>query len=63
MFRNRVWDYMPEFTKALKRQLEGDQRRWGDTWKERPEEGQEERIWVILLGYFDQWRNGGVPIP
>jgi len=54
---------MPEFTKALKRQLEGDQRRWGDTWKERPEEGQEERIWVILLGYFDQWRNGGVPIP
>lgn len=62
-FREFVWEYMPEFVEALKEQLESDQKRWGDTWKDRPEEGQEERIWEHIRTYFDQWKNAGVPIP
>jgi len=63
MFRNRVWDYMKEFVEKLTEQLESDQERWGDTWKERPHEGQELRIFEDIRNYKDRFVNGGVPVP
>ena len=58
-----VWDFLPEFTEALQKQLESDEKRWGDTWKHRIRGGQEKRIRAILDNYFDQWEHGGNPIP
>ena len=56
-------DYLPETIEALTRQLEEDQARWGDTWKMRPRDGQEERVFARFKDYFDQYRNAGTPIP
>lgn len=56
-------DYLPEFTKALQEQLVKDQFRWGDTWKKRPINGQEERTKAVFNNYFDQFENAGTPIP
>lgn len=63
MFRQFVWDYFPEFVKALHSQLESDNRRWGDTWKERSIENQEERIFSHIQDYRDQFEKGGQPVP
>ena len=56
-------DYLPETVEALTKQLEADQARWGDTWKQRTREGQEERIFARFQDYIDQYRNAGTPIP
>jgi len=56
-------DYLPKFIEVLKAQLESDQRRWGDTWKQRPREGQEDRCFARFNDYYDQWKNAGTPIP
>jgi len=56
-------DYLPETIEALTEQLEADQARWGDTWKTRPREGQEERVFARFADYLDQYRNAGTPIP
>ena len=56
-------DYLPEFVKALEAQLIQDQKRWGDTWKQRPREGQELRAKARFDDYFDQFKNTGAPIP
>ena len=56
-------DYLPETIQDFKRHLAEDQARWGDTWKQRPREGQEERVMARILDYFDQYRNAGTPIP
>lgn len=56
-------DLLDEFVEDLKAQLESDQQRWGDTWKHRPREGQEERIMQDIENYFDQYRHANVPIP
>lgn len=47
----------------MEEQIESDQKRWGDTWKQRPREGQEERVYARLRDYFDQFKNAGTPIP
>jgi hypothetical protein len=62
-YKQRVIDYLPEFIEALKAQLEDDQKRWGDTWKQRPIEGQEDRIFEHIASYWDQYRNANVPVP
>jgi len=59
----KVWDFLPEFDRALKAQLEDDDKRWGNTWMERPREGQEERTISKYNDYFDQFLNAGKPIP
>jgi hypothetical protein len=59
----KVWDFLPEFTDALTKQLEEDDKRWGDTWLQRIPEGQEVRIEEHIKSYFDQWRNAKHPIP
>ncbi|MHC4748331.1 MAG: hypothetical protein ACYTFW_00510 [Planctomycetota bacterium] len=59
----KVIDFLDEFSEALKEQLESDELRWGDTWRQRYKEGQEARIWEHIQTYFDQYRNAQVPIP
>ena len=56
-------DFLPETVKSVEEQLEKDQERWGDTWKKRPREGQEDRIFARFRDYYDQWKNAGTPIP
>jgi hypothetical protein len=56
-------DFLPEITGALAKQLVKDQERWKDTWKKRPREGQEDRIYARFRDYYDQWKNAEVPIP
>jgi len=63
MFKEFVWSYMDEFVVELTAQLKSDQERWGDTWKKRIKGGQEERIYANIQNYFDQYFNGGYPIP
>jgi hypothetical protein len=59
----KTWDYLQEFSEALKLQLEQDDKIWGNTWLQRIPEGQEIRIEEHIKTYFDQWRNAGVQIP
>jgi len=59
----KTWDYLQEFSDALKQQLEQDQKRWGDTWLQRIPEGQETRIEEHIKTYFDQYRNAQQPVP
>lgn len=56
-------DYLPAFVDALRAQLEADNARWGDTWKHRPVDGQEERAFARFQDYIDQHRNTGAPVP
>lgn len=56
-------DYLPKFIEALTKQLQQDHERWGDTWKQRPREGQEERAYARFDDYHDQFVNAGVPLP
>lgn len=59
----KLIDYLPEFVAELKAQMIDDQKRWGDTWKKRPREGQEQRAFSRYFDYYDQWANAGTPIP
>lgn len=61
-YKEKVVDYMPEFEEALMKQLERDKERWGDTWKKRPMEGQEDRTKQTFNDYFDKFENAGKPI-
>lgn len=56
-------DFLPEFVDALTKQLENDQKRWGDTWLNRPRIGQEERIFARYRDYYDQFLYSDNPIP
>lgn len=58
----KVWDFLPEFCKALTEQLKADDQRWGDTWLKRTRKGQDERTIKSLRDKFDQYENGGQPI-
>jgi hypothetical protein len=59
----KLWDFLPEFIKALEEQLKADDARWGDTWLKRTRDGQELRTRETLRDYFDQFENSGTPIP
>jgi len=58
----KVWEFLPEFVQELRKQLEADDKRWGDTWLQRKPEGQTERIELTFKNYFDQYRNVGTPV-
>ena len=60
---NELLQYLPAFMKALEEQLDDDFYRWGNTWQKRTQDGQEKRIESTLTNYFDQFNNGGVPMP
>lgn len=61
-YRDNVTDYLPEFVDALTKQLDEDQKRWGDTWKHRPKEGQESRIEKDFMDYFDKYKHANKPV-
>lgn len=62
MYKNLI-DYLPEFTEAMREQIAYDEVRWGNTWQQRPIEGQELRIKARYDDYFDQFKNAGNPVP
>ena len=62
-YRFFLTDYLPDFMKALTAQLEKDQKKWGDTWKQRPREGQEVRAFARFHDYEAQFVNAGNPVP
>lgn len=46
-----------EFIKDLENQLAEDDKRWKDTWKKRPIEGQLQRVYARYKDYSDQHKN------
>jgi hypothetical protein len=52
-----------ELVPAMREQIKSDQERWGDTWKSRPVEGQEERAYQRFRDYYDQFEHAGTPLP
>jgi hypothetical protein len=60
MYRPLLTDYITEFVDALEAQLESDQKRWGDTWKNRPigdydgRGDQIDRTMERIEDYYDQ---------
>ena len=62
-YREELTDYLPDFVSALTAQLKADQQRWGDTWKQRPREGQELRGFARFHDYESQFTNAGAPVP
>jgi hypothetical protein len=63
MSEKTLLDFWGETEEKMLKQLESDQKRWGDTWKKRSVEGQEERVFARFRDYYDQFANAGVPIP
>jgi hypothetical protein len=55
--------FLDEVFDIVRFQLEEDQKRWGNTWKYRTCEGQEERIFSRYRDYYDQYKNACIPIP
>lgn len=58
-----VVDYLEEAMEVLRAQLMEDHKRWGDTWLERGIVGQEKRTFERFRDYWDQYKNGGAPLP
>lgn len=56
-------DYWSETSEKMVKQIQSDQERWGDTWKHRSIDGQEERVFARFLDYYDQWKFANIPIP
>lgn len=59
----KLLDYVDVFALSLVEQLKDDEKRWGDTWRNRPLEGQEDRIMEHIMSYHDQFKYGGQKIP
>lgn len=66
-YREQLLDYWEEFSEVMKAQIESDQKRWGDTWKNRGlvwnGKPQEERMFTRFDDYKDQFEHGGNPVP
>lgn len=60
---NDLLTFLDEFKEELANQLDQDDKRWGDTWKHRPREGQEERIMERYQDYFNRYYSGEQEIP
>ena len=58
-----VTDFLEEFKDALFHQLISDHARWGNTWLDRPKEGQELRTKARYTDYFDMFEQAGTPVP
>ena len=54
----KLTDYLEEFKSELESQLEEDTVRWGNTWLNRPVEGQYDRTQARLNDYYDQYKHG-----
>lgn len=60
---NLLFDFIEDFGVSMKTQLVEDEKRWGDTWRRVPIEGQEIRIAARLQRYFSDFSNYKLPIP
>lgn len=60
---NTILHYVGLFIKELVEQLTEDHKEYGNDWEERPVDGQVERIYAILLGYLNNFRQSGEPVP
>ena len=58
----KLTDFIPEFVEAFTKQLEEDEKRWGDTFLKRTREGQEDRTIFSFNNTFDKFKNGKRPI-
>jgi len=54
--------FVEEFVPKMVEQLEKDGKRWGDTWRHRIREGQNDRIRSTYDNYFDKAKNGSDPV-
>ena len=65
----KLMSYFLNFVKALREQLEKDNKRWGDEWKQRPigAKGkwahQNDRVYERFDVYYEDWNEDGIPIP
>ena len=59
----KTWDFLQEFTEALKDQLIADDLRWGDAWLEKPIAEQELHIMDHIYAYEEAFQDNGTPIP
>ena len=65
----KLIDYYPFFIRALEIQLNKDNRRWGNEWKKRPIEANDEwkhqniRVFDRFDDYLMDWLDKGIPIP
>ena len=57
----KLTEYLDDFASDLEIELAKADLRWGDTWLNRPIEGQYDRIQARLNDYYDQYRHGGQP--
>lgn len=62
-YREKLTDYLPVFMEIFEKQLNKDEIRWGDTWKHRSMNGQDDRMYMEMMRYFDQYHHGGQPLP
>lgn len=60
-------DELRETMEDVEIQLFEDEKRWGDTWKERGlvhnNQSQEERFYSKIQEYYADWRDMDIPIP
>lgn len=59
----KTWYFLPEFIGALENQLKSDDERHGNTWLERPLEGQEGRIYWRIVDYYHNYVINDIPMP
>lgn len=59
----KLQDFIADFTQALQEQLDADEKRWGDTWRHRPIEGQVDRMMARFKDYQDQHNYTSLDIP
>ena len=60
---NLLIELLPDTMSIMGDQLRVDQKRWGDTWKYRTLEGQDQRMAARFQDYIDQLNNAGTPLP
>ena len=63
MSKNILIELLPDTLFHMENQLKRDYERWGETWRKRPLEGQDQRIAARLQDYIDQFHMAGVPLP
>ena len=59
----RLQDFISEFCEELIIQIDADEKRWGDTWRHRPIEGQVDRMMARFKDYQDQHNYTVLNVP
>ena len=59
----KLWDLLPDFMIAIEAQLQEDEKKHGEKWKELPREGQEQRIYERFHSYYYNFVSKKIPIP